>query len=180
MVFTGIIRVLLAPLKFIKWILSCIACAVLITLLISTPAEGLSEAQRGAISQNCATIRQSLEQLQKIDSKTRITLGTTYETIATKFITPLNLRLVKNNRPTLSTIQSDFTLGQTQFRSAYTDYMREMEGLLAINCKTDPDQFYEHLLIARQRREHLRASVNEMLQLTERQAKAVRNLKEQL
>lgn len=180
MVFTKLIRFLLFPLKLLKWALSWIGCSIIMALIISTPVEGLSEAQRGAISQNCSTIRQSLEQLQKVDSKIRISLGTTYETIATKFITPLNLRLVRNNLPTLSTIQSDFTLGQAAFRSSYTDYMRAMEELMAIDCRTEPDHFYDTLVKVRKQREALRESVDHMSALTKAQSKAVKELMEDL
>lgn len=176
MVFSKLIRIALFPLKIFKWLAGWLVCAVILSLIFTTPAEGLSEAERGAISQHCSTIHQSLAQLQKVDSKIRINLGTTYETIATKFITPLNLRLVKNNRPTLSTIQSDFMSGQATFRSAYTNYMRSMEELISIDCKTNPDQFYNKLTDVRAKREDLRISVNHMLVLTKTQFSAVKNL----
>ena len=80
----------------------CAAAAATVGIVSPVSVSALSKEEANAISSNCSTIKQSLSQLQKADSKTRTYLGTTYETIASRFITPLNLRLVRNNRPTLS------------------------------------------------------------------------------
>lgn len=140
------------------------------------PVSALSDEQRGAISQNCATIKQSLEQLQRADSRTRTYLGTTYETLANKFIIPLNLRLVKNNLPTLS-IQADFTLGQTSFKDSYTDYMKSFGELLGVDCKTDPEDFYQKLEVTRTKREILHNNVQNLNQLVNKQYQSVQILR---
>ncbi len=175
-----LIKIAFFPLKIIKWASSWLACSIFVALLISTPVEGLSEAERSAISQNCPTIKQTLEQLQKVDSRTRTYLGTTYETIANKFITPLNLRLVNNYRPTLSNIQSDFMNAQNQFRDAYTEYMRELEGLIATDCQGDPEGFYQRLIATREKRAKLRSRAEDMSKLANEQYKAAMKLKESL
>lgn len=144
------------------------------------PASVLSKSESSAISNNCSTIKQSLSQLQKIDSKTRTYLGTAYETIANKFITPLNLRLVRNNRPTLSEIQFDFSSEQAKFRDYYTDYMRGMENLININCQTEPDRFYDQLLVVRERRAKVKLATEELKKLTNQQYQAVVNLRQEL
>lgn len=143
-------------------------------------SDQLSESQKSSIVRNCAAIKQSLEQLQRVDSKTRTYLGTTYETIANKFITPLNIRLVKNNLPTLSTIQTDFMAGQTNFRNDYTTYMRELEGLIATDCQNNPGGFYTQLITVREKRAQLRSAALELMKLTTDQYKAVEKLKKEL
>lgn len=153
-------------------------CASL--FLTAQPASALSEMQRGAIRQNCSTIQQNLGQLQKIDSRTRTYLGTTYETLANRFITPLNLRLVKNNRPTLSGLQAEFSTEQANFRSAYTDYMRELESLITTDCRQDPDGFYDKLEITRARRADLRSITMKLSRLAEEQYTAVVELRRAL
>lgn len=180
MVFTVLAKIIIFPFKFLKWVLSWLACSIIVALLLSTPAEGLSSAQKGAISQNCPTIKQSLEQLQKVDSKTRTYLGTTYETIANKFIIPLNLRLVKNNRPTLSNIQSDFITEQSKFRNSYTEYMREMESLINSDCKTNPEAFYRQLVVVRGKRVKLHDNVDKLNHLATEQFEATRKLRNTL
>lgn len=161
-----------------------VACSLVVVSAIApvsaTAKSEISKEEMSAIVNNCSTIKQSLSQLQKADSKTRTYLGTTYETIAGKFITPLNLRLVRNNRPTLSEIQSDFSAEQTKFRDSYTEYMREMETLTAINCQTEPEKFYNQLVAVRERRAKVRLAVEELNQLTTAQYQAVVKLQKEL
>lgn len=173
-------KLILFPFKLAKWLILWLVVSLILMAVFSTPVEGLSERQRGAISQNCSTIQQTLSQLQKVDSRTRTYLGTTYETIANRFITPLNLRLVKNNRPTLSDIQTEFTLGQTKFREAYTDYMRELEALIVYDCKQHPDEFYQKLVVTREKRAALRATAEYLAELADQQYAAVLDLRSKL
>lgn len=175
-----IVRLILLPLRLLSWLVSLLVIAALLVLLFPRPAEGLSDAQRGAISQNCFTIKQSLTQLQKVDSRTRTYLGTTYETILTRFIVPLNLRLVKNNRPSLPNIQSDFTAEQVKFRESYTEYMRELESLISVDCSVHPDDFYQRLETVRDKRSTLRASTIRLAELADAQYYAVSDLRNSL
>ncbi len=173
-------KLILFPFKLAKWLVLWAIVTLALVMLFSTPVEGLSERQRGAISQNCSTIQQSLSQLQKIDSRTRTYLGTTYETIANRFIIPLNLRLVKNNRPTFSEIQTEFTLEQAKFRDAYTEYMRELEALIVADCKHSPDDFYQRLITTREKRATLRATTEHLSALSTQQYAAVLDLRSRL
>lgn len=175
-----IVKILFFPFKLLRWLSSWIVWSIVLALLISLPAEGISARQAEAISTNCGTIKKSLDQLQKVDSRTRTYLGTTYETIANKFITPLNLRLVKNNLPTLSIIQSDFSSEQGKFREAFTNYMRELESLIAIDCQAHPEDFYKQLEVVRVRRTSVRTSANKLSGLADNQYRAVVELRDSL
>lgn len=163
-------------------IFGILSCALTLTLVsgYSVRATNEPDIKYSTISQNCLTIKQSLHQLQKVDSRARTYLGTTYETISNKFITPLNLRLVKNNLPTLSNIQTDFSLSQNQFRESYTNYMRELESLISIDCHEEPERFYEQLLVVRTRRETLRLATNQLTSLANQQYQAVVKLRDSL
>lgn len=145
-------------------------------------AHAVEEERLTAISQNCSTIKQSLSQLQRVDSRTRTYLGSAYEAILTKFITPLNLRLTRNNREVeqLFAIQSDFSAEQARFRTAYTEYMRELEGLIATDCSAHPDTFYQHLETIRTKRADLKATTVKLSELANAQYQAVLELKESL
>lgn len=175
-----IVKLILLPLKFLRWLVGLLVIAALLVILFPRPAEGISDIQRGAISQNCSTIKQSLTQLQKVDSRTRTYLGTTYETILTRFIVPLNLRLVKNNRPSLPVIQSDFTAEQVKFRESYTNYMRELEALISVDCSVHPDEFYGRLEVVRGRRAVLRESTIRLAELADAQYRAASDLRSSL
>lgn len=158
----------------------CVLLAVAVTILFSTPTSGISQEQREAISQNCTTIKQTLGQLQRVDSRVRTYLGTTYETISSRFMIPLNIRLIKNNRAGFSNLQSDFNSEQLRFRSMYTDYMRELETLVGINCQVSPDDFYKQLEVVRSKREELRSTTEKLTRIANEQYLAVKLLKDNL
>lgn len=165
-----------------KRISLAIFSAIFLTAYSVSPVSALTDLQLGAISQNCATIKQTLTQLQRADSRTRTYLGATYEVIASKFITPLNLRLINNGRPNtdLFAIQSDFTATQAKFREAYTEYMRELEGMIAVNCQEHPQEFYNHLERTRKKRSELQSATSKLSELAKRQYQAVLELEKSL
>lgn len=134
------------------------------------------------ISQNCSSIKQSLASLERSDSRTRTYLGSAYEAISTSFITPLNLRLVKNNQTdtNLFGVQADFSEQQANFRSEYTSYMRELESLIAIDCQAHPDDFYRQLTETRRHREALHSTTVELSKLIKEQYSAVEALRKGL
>ena len=143
----------------------------------------LTEAERlAAISQNCPTIKQTLNQLERADSRTRTYLGAAYETISTKFIAPLSLRLTRNNYESASllAIQAEFSAVQTSFRIAYTDYMRELDALIATDCSANPQDFSTRLEATREKRAQLKATTTQLSELAARQYQAVSELKEAL
>ncbi len=161
--------------------LALIICvSIFLTLMPSSSVLAISEEQAGAISQHCGTIKQSLTQLQRADSRTRTYLGTTYETIINKFITPLNLRLVKNNFSPLTTLQANFISEQNRFKESYTDYMRELENLIATDCQAQPQDFYSKLQTVRSKRSTLHKVAINMSKLAEEQYSSVQKIREEL
>lgn len=150
----------------------------------ATPAadSALAPERLTHISENCTFIRQSLTQLQRADSRTRTYLGSSYETVANNFLSPINLRLVKNNRPApeLMNIQSEFSIAQTAFRNQYTSYMRNLETLINTDCEAHPEEFATRLDVARNSRANLHESTTRLNQLISDQKTAVRELQESL
>jgi len=168
---------------YLKRISAAVVCAVVLGNLFTYTANAtLDEQQKAAIVENCNHIHQSLVKLQYADSRTRTYLGSAYETIIGKFITPLNLRLVKNNKTSseLFQIQNDFVEAQTNFRNQYVDYMRELESVIAADCAAHPDDFYAKLSKTRERREQLRLTTRQLSELVDKQASAVKKLAEAL
>lgn len=160
--------------------LAAIAFAIVLTgSIFAGPVFALDKPQEDAIIQNCDNIKQSLIKLQHADSRTRTYLGSAYEAISGRFITPLNLRLVKNNLPSteLLKIQSEFNTSQTAFRDKYVEYMRELENLIATECKTHPDEFYRKLETTRTKREELRKITKKISELVDQQYATVETLK---
>ena len=145
--------------------------------------EPVDEAERlKAITSNCSDIKYALTQLQRVDSRTRTYLGTSYETISSRFITPLNLRLERNNRPSeqLLNIQSEFLTTHSNFRLAYTDYMRDLESLITIDCTNQPEEFYKQLESTRTKRAALQTIVKKLNALANEQYKSFVELEKKL
>lgn len=124
----------------------------------------LDETERGNISMNCGSIQTSLKNLQKNDSKTRVLLGTSYQTILSNYVSPLNVRLVKNNTPdsNLISIQSEITDSKNIFTSLFITYSQHLETLISIECKTQPDEFYHELENVRFLRSKLEEAVSKV------------------
>ena len=148
-------------------------------ILCHNTAQALSDAQLGAISQNCATIKQQLKTLQKADSRTRVHLGTTYQTILTNYITPLNLRLVRLDQPNteLTQLQTAFSNARDDFATKFIRYSQSLEELLATDCKSHPDLFYDKLESTRALRYTVSASIAHLDQILSEHIATVESLK---
>lgn len=142
---------------------ACVSAIAIFVAFSATSAHAadLTDERRGAISQNCGSIKSSLKALQKSDSRTRVLLGTTYQNILTNYLTPLNLRLVKSSLPSpeLVNLQSDFINSRNDFSRLFISYSQSLEELIATNCQTRPDEFFDRLEITRERRAALSRSV---------------------
>ena len=138
----------------------CLALVVLFAFIptvafaTDTKTAELSGETSARIADNCSSIRQNLKNLQRADSRARTYFGAIYETVSSKFLKPLNLRLVNNDlsNPNLSKLQSSFATERTNFSDDFVDYSKSLEDLIAIDCRLEPKQFYEKLLETREKR----------------------------
>lgn len=164
----------------------CVLALPVVTLMRVQAAVALSETQRGIISQNCGSIQQSLRQLQVADSRTRVYLGSIYETILSDFMTPLATRVASNGLSLegygadLVTQQSDFSVSRSSFSTSYIEYQRALEGLVNYNCQTDPDGFYERLETVREQRADLAALVAQIRTKLDTHKQTVRSFGDKL
>lgn len=150
--------------------------------LLPSPAsalEALSEAKSSAISQHCSTTRQTLQTIQKSDAYTRSHLGRSYETLISDYLTPLNLALVRLNRPdsTLSKLQVNFVSARAKFNEDYITYSKSLEELIAIDCASVPEIFYAKLESVRSLRQTVASDVASLNKIISSHKKAVESLK---
>lgn len=152
--------------------------AILVVSLIALPVSAIAKNQEEAISDHCESIRNSLKTIQKNDAKARVHLGGRYETILSKFLVPLNVRLVENNLPSADLVenQNDFTNTKTVFTSDYIEYQQYLEELVAMDCKNQPAEFYEKLVKVRQKRKTMEQDVMKLRTLITKQINAVSDL----
>ena len=153
--------------------------AIVCLAALSPLASSASESKISSIPQNCASIKISLQNLQKIDSRTRVYLGTEYENILNNFMTPLNLRLIKNHQDasSLTSIQASFSSEKEFLSRSFVDYSKSLDELIAHDCTSDPSGFYSLLERTREKRAAVRSSFLRLNDEIERHRAAVSNLK---
>lgn len=153
-----------------------------IAISFAAPTFAITDEQKSAISGNCSSTQQSLRTLQRSDSRTRVYLGSIYQTVLADYITPLNLRLVKNNRPsaTLTSIQTDFTSARDDSAQKFIIYSQALEELILIDCKSRPEDFYNKLQDVRKKRSELSASSTKISNILNSHIEEVNKLKESL
>jgi hypothetical protein len=148
-------------------------------LAFSTGVMAISDVQKDAISDHCEPIKESLKTVQRNDARARTYLGGRYETILSKYITPLNVRLVENNLSEVSLIenQTNFAKAKSTFAADYVGYQQNLEELIMVDCKTEPEKFYEKLISVRGKRKIVSQDVARLRNLAANQVKLVNELK---
>ena len=139
----------------------------------------ITDAQRTTIIDHCDAMKDSLKNLQRTDSRTRVYLGRYFETILTNFITPLNLRLVENNISDSALLenQTNFAERRTRFVNDFITYQQGLEELVHVDCKSEPDRFYEKLQATKDKRKIVNRDVMKLKGYTNEQVKLVEALK---
>ena len=141
--------------RFFVLLLPCLM--LFSTFSVPVSAVELTPEKIGLIHLNCNTAKIQLKRLQKVDSKVRVDLGSNYETILTDFMTNLNLRLVKNEifNNDLINSQSEFSAARDRLKADFIIYSQALDDTIAMDCKSDPEKFYEKLEKTREARQKL-------------------------
>ena len=159
-----------------------ILALVVSLFLMVVPVSAISEEQKAIIKERCDIIKEDLKNVQHADLKTRVYLGRYYETILSKFITPLNVRLVENDLrdDNLFDNQNNFKNAQATFKSDYIEYQKVLEELVGMDCKAEPEKFYDNLVKARSKRKIVADDTAVLRRLASEQIKLATRLKERL
>ena len=146
---------------------------------MAVPVGAITKEQESAISTNCDEIREQLRAVQKNDARARVYLGGRYETILSKFIVPLNVRLVENNLSNADLVenQNDFAETKAIFNNDYINYQQGLEELVLMDCKSEPAAFYEKLEKVRQKRKIVEQDVLKMRTLVSQHTQMVMELR---
>ena len=141
--------------------------------------QAISPNQSAAIVEHCDTIKDELKKVQKEDARVRVYLGGYYETILTKFITPLNVRLVENNLSSAGLVenQNNFAGTKTLFTNDFIAYQQGLEELVGLDCRQEPEKFYDKLTTVRQKRKIMVQDVLKMRNLISEHVRLVEGLR---
>ncbi len=162
----------------------CVVFAVVLQFLgvDLVSAVELTGEQSTAVITHCDAIKEDLRKVQKEDSRVRVYLGGYYEAILTKFITPLNVRLVENNLSSAGLVenQNKYVEARTLFVNDFVSYQQALEELVNMGCKEEPGEFYDKLQLVQQKRKIMSQDVLKMRNLISEHVKLVNNLKGRL
>lgn len=138
-----------------------------------------SKTQEAAIVDHCEAIKDDLRKVQKSDARARVYLGGKYETILNKFVMPLNVRLVENNLSKTGLIESQNTIAnmKAKFSEDYVDYQQRLEELVMMDCKSEPEEFYNKLGRVRQKRKAVEQDMQKIASALEKYVALVKELK---
>ncbi len=140
----------------------------------------LSEEKIDNIEANCSSVKRTLKSVQNTDRNTRVSLGRSFQTILSDFITPLNVRLVKNNdfNSKLADIQNDFANAREDFNHKYIEYSQELEALISTECENNAEDFYAKLESTRTKRASVIEAAKKIQGIIENHIKSVEELRD--
>ena len=142
----------------------------------------ISDEQKATIAKHCDDIKSELRLVQRDDAKSRVHLGTYYDKIMSNYVTPLNVKLVENNLSNAGFIDNQNDLAKTKntFANDFTKYQQMLEELVAMDCKNEPEKFYDELIDVRQRRKTMEQDVLKMRRLISEHISLVENVRSKL
>lgn len=146
-------------------IISLLLVASLILSPFSTAnAINLDDDRIGAISQNCSIIKERLRRIESAGARSRVYLGTQYESIYSGLMSNLSLRLMRNGiaNQDIADQQATFKSERERFRNDFIGYSQELKNLIAMDCRNNPQDFYRQLEKTRIKREDITKSIRRM------------------
>lgn len=128
---------------------------------VNAQSTTLTQNQYELITGNCTALKSTLNQLHSNDALLRINAGQTYESILAKLMRRFNERVAYSNMngDELEVVASNFELTLNTFRNNYVTYERQLSLIMDIDCMTEPQVFYDALMLAREYRNQLHDNV---------------------
>ena len=69
---------------------------------------------------------------------------------------------------------------RTNFTNDYISYQKSLEELIAIDCKKEPERFYEKLTVTRSGREKVSSDIKKMRELIDKYTGLVKGVAEKM
>ena len=168
-------------LYFITFMLICqggLGAGVFADEKTNTEKLKITEAQSKSIIEHCDSIKDNLRAVQRDDSRTRVYLGGYFDAILSRFIMPLNVKLVEANMSSSSLVtnQKNFAEMKETFSKDFVSYQKRLEDLIAMDCKEHPEEFYQNLVVVREKRKIMNQDTMRMRSLISENTKLVNDL----
>jgi len=146
----------------------CIALTIvlsgLVYLQVAAKEPGANTQQIKQIQDGCLSLKNTLNQLHVSDALLRVNMGQRYELVSTKLIDRFNSRVASNgfNVDNFNVVSVNYKLALDSFRLSYKSYEEALTVAIKIDCSIQPSEFYDALLLARDDRAKLYATVQEL------------------
>jgi hypothetical protein len=126
-----------------------------------------TETQIEKIQSECSNIKNHLKKLRSNDALMRVNLGQNYETISTRLMANLNVRISTNklNGAKLVEKSAEFNENIGYFRDNYQIYEKELVKLTEIDCTKKPRDFYIQLERVRYYRSELNFNTTKLAEI---------------
>lgn len=127
----------------------------------SAQSSPLEQSQINLIKSDCIAIKSTLNQIHSSDALMRVNMGQTYESISTKLIKRFNDRAYLNNMDNdkLVILSNNYDQLLNNFRNSYIIYEQHLSLAMDIDCKKDPESFYNAVALARNYRLKVREDI---------------------
>lgn len=109
----------------------------------------------------CISIKAKLEHIYINETPIRINYGQAYEDLLNKVITPANTRLVANGYAggEIVNLSAEFSQDLERFRLAYQKYQQQLKLVKQLDCRNQPEKFYQQLVKLREERQQINQKI---------------------
>lgn len=124
----------------------------------------LTQSHIAHVRSNCLTAVSSLDQLHRTDALLRVNRGQLYESISTRLMSRLNSRVALNrlDASKLTVASSNYEKALKSFREHYINYERQLNSTININCREQPQRFYDMVVETGKRRQRVNVDVRQI------------------
>ncbi len=148
---------------------SVLSILVLVFSIVGAPvlraqSAPLTDEQRARVQAECAQIKGSLSQLHASDALLRVNRGQVYESLSSRLMVPFNARLSSAglDNKAMTTHTTQYASALNSFRTHYIAYEQKLSEALRIDCRKEPDTFYQAVIDARELRNTVHADIEKL------------------
>jgi hypothetical protein len=151
-------RLVLAMIAFV------LSLAAVPHVAMAETGSAATEQQLTQIRNRCSEVQASLSRVHSNDALLRVNRGQIYERISTKLMVPFNSRIALNrlDGSTLLTVTSSYEQHLSEFRLRYQAYEEQLSATMKTDCKKQAAKFYDGLKLAREKRQLVYESVQNL------------------
>ena len=146
--------------------LAAVLFVTAVTSQVSAQSAEIEVSRLQSISENCVSIKNTLNQLHASDALLRVNRGQVYESMASRMMDKFNTRLSSNSLDAKATVSvtTGYRTALDTFRKDYQAYERQLSVAIKIDCRENPGLFAVAIDDARSKRKVVHEDVQKLHQ----------------